>query len=247
MSEIPSLLDLLKAGAHFGHKVSRWHPKMAPYIFTSRGQIHLINLEMTQKAIEEAVEFARGLGKEGKLLLFVGTKKQIQPAIRQAAQECDLPYIEEKWLGGTLTNFQEIHKLVRRYIDLKDKQARGELAKYTKQEQGKFAQEIEKKEIQIGGLVKLTRLPDVIFIVDLKQEKTALKEAHYKKLPVIAICDTNVDPTNIKHPIPANDDATKTVELIIKLIAEAYKEGKAEKETVVATGAIKTIDIEPSV
>lgn len=230
MSEIPSLLDLLKAGAHFGHKVSRWHPKMAPYIFTSRGQIHLINLEMTQKAIQEAVEYARGLGKEGKLLLFVGTKKQIQPAIRQAAQDCDLPYVDEKWLGGTLTNFSEIHKLVRRYVDLKDKLARGELAKYTKQEQGKFAQEIAKKEVQIGGLVKLTRLPDAVFIVDLKQEKTALREAHYKKLPIIAICDTNVDPTNIKYPIPANDDATKTVELIVKIIAEAYKEGKAMKE-----------------
>lgn len=237
MSEIPTLLELLKTGAHFGHKVSRWHPKMAPYIFGARGGVHILNLELTQQKLKEALDFIFALGKEKKTLLFVGTKKQAQEIIKKYASDCGMPYVSEKWLGGTFSNFPEIHKSIRRYIDLKDKQSRGELAKYTKKEQVKFAHEISKMERKFGGLASLSRLPDAVFILDVKREKTALREALRKKIPIIAICDTNTDPTGIKCPIPANDDAIKSIELIVHSFAEAYKAGKVEAESEIEVAA----------
>jgi small subunit ribosomal protein S2 len=230
MPETPSLTELLKAGVHFGHKTSRRHPRMAPYIFTEKAGVHIINLEITQQKLQEALDFVKNLGREGKILLFVGTKKQVRPIIRKYAEECGAPYVAEKWLGGTFSNFSEIHKIIRKYLDLKDKQMRGELAKYTKKEQLKFAQEIEKMEKKIGGITTLNHLPDAVFIVDLKHEKTAVKEASRKKIPIVGVCDTNVDPTPVDYPIPANDDAIKSVELIVRLIAEAYQQGKQERE-----------------
>ncbi|MEK7606830.1 MAG: 30S ribosomal protein S2 [Patescibacteria group bacterium] len=228
MTQIPELVDLLKSGAHFGHQISKWHPKMAEYIFTSRSSIHLINLEITQKKLAEAADFARQLGREGKVLLFIGTKKQTQEIIKKYASECGAPYVSNKWLGGTFTNFAEISKLIRRYIDLRDRSARGLLSKYTKKEQVDFAKEIEKTEHAIGGITVLTKLPDAVYIVDIKHEKTALVESHRVRLPIIAICDTNVDPSLVDYIIPANDDAVKSVEMITAVIAGAYQEGKAE-------------------
>lgn len=229
MPEIPSLLDLLKAGVHFGHTASKRHPKMSPYIFTVRGDVHLINLELTQKKLEEALNFVKKLGQEGKIILFIGTKKQAQEIVKKYALEADLPYVVNKWLGGTFTNFAEIHRLISKYLGLKDKQARGELAKYTKKEQVDFTKEIGKMEGKIGGISTLSRLPDAVFIVDIKYEKTALEETYRKKIPVVALCDTNSDPSKIGYPIPANDDAVKSIELMVRLVAEAYKEGKASK------------------
>lgn len=227
MKTIPELVDLLKAGAHFGHQVSKWHPKMAEYIFTSRSGIHLINLELTQKKLAEAAAFVRELGRQGKVLLFIGTKKQTQETIKKYATECGAPYVSNKWLGGTFTNFSEISKIIRRYLDLKDRLERGLLAKYTKKEQTDFAKEIEKKEKAIGGITSFKKLPDAVFIVDIKHEKTSLVEAHRVGIPIIAICDTNVEPSLVDYVIPANDDAAKAVEMITAIIADAYAEGKA--------------------
>ncbi|MDP3244789.1 MAG: 30S ribosomal protein S2 [bacterium] len=238
--EIPSLLDLLKAGVHFGHKVSRRHPKMIPYIFGARGGINLINLELTQTKLREGLEFVFNLGKENKVLLFIGTKKQAQSIVQKYAVECGQPYVNKKWLGGTFTNFSEIRKLIRKYLDLKDKKVRGEFVKYTKKEQTKFNKEIGKMEEGIGGFSSLTRLPDAVFIVDVKYEKTALVEAKGRKLPVVAICDTNVDPSPVDYPIPSNDDAGKAIELLVGLVAQAYKNGKSEA-TAIASEAPKEI------
>lgn len=229
--QIPSLLELLKAGVHFGHKVSRRHPKMNPYIFGARGGINLINLELTQQKLQEALEFVFNLGKEGKILLMIGTKKQASPLIKKYATECNLPYVDKKWLGGTFTNFAEIRRLTRKFLDLKDKQVRGELSKYTKKEQTKFAKEIAGMEESIGGFATLSRLPDAVFIIDIKYENTALVEANRKKVPVVAVCDTNVDPSKVKYPIPGNDDAGKAIEMMVRLVAEAYKEGKVAVTT----------------
>ncbi len=226
MPETPSLLEMLKAGVHFGHRVSKWHPKMKPYIFTSRNGIHIINLEETQIKLKEALDFIRETTKNGGAVLLVGSKKQAQAIIERAAKEAGLPYVNQRWLGGTLTNFSVILRLIRKFKDLKRKQSSGELEKYTKKEQLGFKKEIEDLNNLIGGIETLEKIPEAIFILDLKKEKTALAEAKKKNVPIIAICDTNVDPSGVNYVIPANDDAVKSIELIVGLIAQAAKEGR---------------------
>ena len=223
---IPSLMEMLKAGVHFGHRTSRWHPNMEPYIFGERSGVHIIDLEKTQKKMEEAREFLRNLGMEGRTLLFVGTKKQAHSLIEKKAEECEMPYVVLRWIGGALTNFHTIRKRVKHYMELVAKRDSGELSKYTKKEQHDFNKEIEDLRRKVGGLVKLEKLPDAVFIMDTKTEKTALREALRKKIPVIAVCDTNVNPEGIKHVIPANDDALKSVEIMIEFVAESLKEGR---------------------
>ncbi|PIR66275.1 MAG: 30S ribosomal protein S2 [Parcubacteria group bacterium CG10_big_fil_rev_8_21_14_0_10_36_14] len=226
MANLPALLEMLKAGAHFGHRTSKWHPNMEPFIFTDRNGVHIINLEKTQEQLEKAGEFLKNLGMEGGTLLFVGTKKQAQDIVCEAATKCEMPYVKERWIGGTLTNFPTIKKRVDHFVDLENKQKTGGLDKYTKKEQNDFGKEIEGLRRRIGGLVRLPKLPDAIFILDVKTEKTALREAKKKNIPVVAVCDTNVNPDGIKYPIPANDDALKSIKIIIEYIAEAFKEGK---------------------
>lgn len=226
---MPELIELLKAGVHFGHKTSRWHPKMAPFIFGERAGVHIVDLEKTQAQLKEALEFVRGLGREGKVLLFVGTKKSAAALIKKYAQEINLPYVDRRWLGGTITNWGEIYKVVRKYLDLKTKQERGELSKYTKKEQVDFGKEIERMKQLVDGISSLVKIPDALYVVDLKQEETALREANQKKVPIVALCDTNVNPDDVQYVIPGNDDAVKSIELITKLVAEAYKEGIAER------------------
>ena len=240
-AQTPELLELLKAGVHFGHKTSRWHPKMAPFIFGERGGVHIINLEKTREQLTAALQFVYDLGKAGKVLLMVGTKKQAAPFIKQYAQEAGLPHVGNRWLGGTITNWAELYKLIKKYLDLKDKQAHGELLKYTKKEQLDFAKDIERMNQLIGGIATLTKIPDAVFIVDLKHEETAMREANQKKVPIVALCDTNVNPETVQYIIPGNDDAIKTVELMIKLVADAYKEGaEARKAEAVLAEDAKT-------
>lgn len=227
---IPALIDLLKAGVHFGHKTSRWHPKMAPFIFGERSGVHMINLEKTQEQLLSALQFVRSLGKEGKVLLMVGTKKPAASFIKQYAQEAALPYVEGRWLGGTITNWAEIYKVVKKYLDLKSKQERGELGKYTKKEQLEFSKEIERMRQLVEGISTMTKLPDALFVVDVKHEETAIREANQKKVPILALCDTNVNPDTVQYPIPGNDDALKAIEIIVKLVAQAYKEGVEERK-----------------
>lgn len=227
---LPSLQDLLAAGAHFGHKASHWHPKMKPFIFMERSGLHIIHLEETQKHLQRALDQVRELAARGGTLLFVGTKPQAKAAIKAAAESCGMPSVTNRWLGGTLTNFDVIKKLIKKYRSLLDQQAKGELRKYTKQEQIWIARDIEDLEQKIGGISQLERLPDMIFLADIRQDKTAMLEALSVSVPLAAICDTNVNPDQITFPIPANDDAVKTISLIAHLLAEAVNEGKAKAQ-----------------
>jgi small subunit ribosomal protein S2 len=226
-NSIPSFLEMLGAGMHFGHRSSRWHPKMKPYIHSERNGVHIINLEKTAELLGRALDFLRDTAAAGGTVLLVGAKEQVQSLIETAGKESGMPYVHRRWLGGTLTNFKMLKEnLWGRYLDLKGKKERGELGKYTKKEQLEFAKQIEEMDVKVGGFAQLAKLPEAIFIVDLRTEATAFVEAKDTKVPVVAICDTNVNPDGVAYPIPANDDAVKSVQLITALVAEAIKEGK---------------------
>jgi small subunit ribosomal protein S2 len=220
---------------HFGHLASRWHPKMHEYIFGVRGGVHIINLENTQKQLARALDDVKAIASRGGNVLFVGTKRQAQNIVEKYAVEAGMPYVNNRWLGGTMTNFSELHKLIKKYKDLKDKQAKGELRKYTKKEQLMISREIDDLEKKVGGISTLDKVPDALFIVDTRKEKTALREANVMGIKVFAIVDTNVDPSKVDYPIPANDDAVKSIELISSLISEAIQEGKNTSKTTQAT------------
>jgi len=239
MPKIPSLEEMLKTGAHFGHKTSRWHPKMEPFIHTARGGVHIINLEETQKQLEIVLKYVSDIAARGGVILFVATKRQAQSLVKQYAEEANMPYVCERWLGGTLTNFGEIRKIVKRYKKLKDQQDKDELKKYTKKERLMISRQIADMERKIYGIRDMEVIPDAMFVVDMKVEKTAVEEAAQKNVPVIAICDTNVNPKKAKHIIPANDDALKSIDMMLRLVAEAIKEGKAEGTKLVNAAAKK--------
>ncbi len=230
MPKLPSILEMLQAGVHFGHQASRWHPKMKPYIFGTRNGIHVIDLEQTLVKLDQALTYVRDTVARGGVILFLGTKRQARDIIKTYALDCGMPYVSGRWLGGTLTNYNEVIRLVRHFNDLKAQQASGALAKYTKKEQANFAKEIEDLENKVGGIKAITRPPDAIFVVDVKKEKTAVAEAWTRKIPIIALTDTNVNPEEVTYPIPSNDDAIKTIELMTRLVAEAVKEGRALRE-----------------
>jgi small subunit ribosomal protein S2 len=227
---LPSVEEMLKAGMHFGHRTSKWHPKMEPFIFGSRKNIHIIDLRKSQKMLGLALDYLKKQAGEGKAILLVGTKMQVKNTLKKIAEEVGAPYVSERWLGGFLTNFAIIRNLVRKYKDLVEKRNSGKLDKYTKKERLNFDRQIAKLETNVGGLVSLTKTPDVIFIWDIKKEKTAFTEALKKKIPIVAICDTNVNPAGVKYIIPANDDATKGIKLVMNLVKEAILEGKAESQ-----------------
>lgn len=231
MPQLPTLLELLQAGVHFGHRESRWHPKMQQNIFGARNGIHIVDLDKTLVLLKDALEYTRDTVARGGTILFLGTKRQAKDIVKKYAEDCGMPYVSGRWLGGTLTNYNEVMNLVRHFNDLKAKQASGALAKYTKKEQANFAKEIEDLEGKVGGIANIVRPPDAVFIIDLKKEKTALAEAIVKKVPIIALVDTNVNPELVQHPIPSNDDAVKTIDLMTRLIAEAVKEGKVIRAT----------------
>lgn len=230
MVQTPTLRDLLRAGAHFGHKVSKRHPSMEKFIFGQRGGVHIFNLEKTAEELGKALEYLKTQAAEGRSILFVGTKKQVQVLIKQAAIACGMPYVIGRWLGGTITNFSVIRKQIEKLINLRTKRDKGELQKYTKKEQLEFEREIARLDEMVGGIETLTTPPDVMFIWDIRTEKTAFREANRKKVPVVAVCDTNVNSTGVTRIIPSNDDAVKTVELISGLVAEAVNEGKAQRK-----------------
>lgn len=223
MAKLPSLEEMLKAGMHFGHRTSRWHPKMKPFIFGSRKNIYIIDLEKSQKQLEEAIDFMKNLAQENKSILFVGTKKQVQKPLKEVAQDLNMPYVVEKWLGGFLTNFPVVKKSIKRYLDLKEQKESGKLDKYTKKEKLEFEREISKMESRLGGLSSLKKLPDALFVWDIREEETAIVEARKKNIPIIAVCDTNVNPELVNYPIAGNDDSTKTVDLILNTIKENLK------------------------
>ena len=227
---MPTILELLQSGVHFGHQKGRWHPKMKKYIFTERGGVHVIDLEKTSEKLEEATNFLRDLTQKGGIVLFIGTKKQGQKILKKYADEVGMPYIIERWIGGLFTNFSQVGKLVKKYRKLIEEKESGILAKYTKKEQVEFQKETEKLHKFVGGLGDMRRIPDAVFVLDAKKEKTAIMEARKRGVPVVGFCDSNINPELLDYPIPANDDAIKSIEIITKYIAEAIKEGRAKKE-----------------
>ncbi len=230
MPNTPSLPDLLQAGTHFGHQTSKWHPKMKKYLFGERRGIHIIDLEQTQKSLETAMSYVKKVTLRGGVILFVGTKKQAAPYVEAAAKSCGMPFVTKRWLGGTLTNFASMSQLTRHYKDLKRRQEKGELAKHTKFEQLQMAREIKMLDEKVGGIQDLARIPDAIFVFDVRKDKTALEEAMRRGVKIIAMCDSNVNPLNVDYPIPANDDAVRSIDLIGKLMAAAIQEGRDEWE-----------------
>ena len=224
-----SLEELLEAGCHFGHQSRRWHPKMAPYIWGERNGVHIIDLSKTQESLVAACRKASELVREGKLILFVGTKRQASAIIEEEAQKAQMPYVSKRWLGGTLTNWKQLKKSIERMVDLESKRAAHELEKYTKREQGQFDKEIARLNTFVGGLRLLKDLPAALFIIDIKREDAVVREAKKMGIPVFAIVDTNCDPTGIDYVVPANDDAIWSIRLIVSKIAEAIREGRTEK------------------
>lgn len=218
---------LLEAGAHFGHKTSRWHPKMAPYIHSKRGDAHIINLEKTVDALEKALPEITKLVSEGKKVLFVGTKKQLKEAVKAAAESVDMPYVTVRWVGGTLTNVETVNRQIKKLKDLERRMASGELeARYSKLEVQRYQEEIDLLNERYGGIKDMTSQPAAVIVTDAIQDKNAIKEAKTLNIPVYALTDTNVDPSNIDNVIPMNDDAVKAVKLVLDYFVEAIKAGK---------------------
>jgi len=224
-----SIKQLLEAGAHFGHQTSRWNPRMKRYIFTQRNGIHIIDLQQTLSLLEKACEQIRQVAGQGDKIIFVGTKKQAQEAVEQEAKRCGMFYVNQRWLGGMLTNFTTIQARIDYLVRLEDRKARGELEQLPKKEALKLSEEIVRLNRYLGGFKEMTSLPGAIFIVDTTKERIALAEAKKMKIPVVAIADTNCNPDEIDFPIPANDDAIRAVKLVCARMADAVLEGKQEQ------------------
>jgi len=228
-----TMKELLEAGAHFGHQKSAWNPKMKPYIYQERNRMHIIDLSKTVKKIEEAYQFVRDLAAEGKKILFVGTKQQAKECIEEQAKRCGAFYVNTRWLGGFLTNFSTIKKSIEKLHSLERQKEQGLWEMLPKKEEMTLRRKMEKLERNLKGVKEINELPGAIFVVDLRVEETAVREARKLNIPIVAIVDSNCDPTLVDYPIPANDDAIKSIRLITTKIADAIIEGKAllkEKE-----------------
>ena len=220
--------EMTEAGLHFGHRTSRIHPKMKPFLYGVKNGVHIIDLEKTAEKLKEALNFIQEFISEGKILLLVGTKIQIRGLIREIAKDCDLPYVVERWLGGTFTNFEVIKKRIDYFKNLEKEKASGELEKYTKKERAKIDQKLEGLELKFGGIKNLEKLPDVIFVLDIKKDAGAVKEAKETGIKIVAIVDTNVDPDLVDYPIPANDDAISSVKYILDKVKEVILKTKSK-------------------
>jgi small subunit ribosomal protein S2 len=225
---VVTMKSLLESGVHFGHQTKRWNPKMARFIFSERNGIHIIDLQKTSACIVEAYDAVRAQVKMGKPILFIGTKKQAQQTIEAEAKRCGMPYINNRWLGGMLTNFTTIKKSVNRLKKLEKEELDGTLQSYTKKEIALHLKEKAKLEKNLGGIKEMKELPGAIFIIDTKKEAIAVAEAKRLGIPVIAVVDTNCDPTNIDYPIPGNDDAIRAISLFVEIIANAVLDADNE-------------------
>jgi small subunit ribosomal protein S2 len=222
-----SLKALLEAGVHFGHRTHKWHPKMKPYIFTERNGVHIIDLQQTVSSLGNACALIRDLVAEGGTVLFVGTKRQAQDTVETEAQRCGMPYVTERWLGGTLTNWRTIKERIDELNKLEKMESSGEMERLTKKE-GLFLQRrMARLRIRLGGIRDMTGLPNLIFVIDVHREETAVHEANILKIPVLALVDTNCDPSGIDYVIPSNDDAIRAIKLLTGKIADAVLEGRA--------------------
>ncbi len=223
---VVAMKQLLEAGVHFGHQTRRWDPKMAEYIFQARNGIHIIDLQKTSKKLDEAYEFIRSQVEEGKTVLFVGTKKQAQECIKEAAEKCGMYYVDQRWLGGMLTNFGTIRKRIERLKQLEQMSEDGTFSVLPKKEVIELKKEMEKLEKNLGGIKDMEELPGVIFLVDPKKERIAILEARKLNIPLVGVVDTNCNPEDLDYPIPGNDDAIRAVKLITDVMANAVIEGK---------------------
>ncbi len=221
-----SMKQLLESGVHFGHQTRRWNPKMAPYIFTDRNGIYIIDLQKTAQLIDKAYEFMMEVGKSGKPVLFVGTKKQATAAVKEEAERCGMFYVNERWLGGMLTNYKTIAQRIKRLGEIREMENDGTFEALTKKEVLKLKAQQAKLEKYLGGIENMKGMPAAMFVVDPKKEKIAVKEAHILGIPVVGIVDTNCDPDDVDYVIPANDDAIRAVRLITAKMADAVIEGK---------------------
>ena len=228
MANIISMKQLLEAGVHFGHQTRRWNPKMQQFIFTDRNGIHIIDLQQTVGRLNDAYKFVEQLASEGGSILFVGTKKQAQEAVSEEAKRCGMYYVNQRWLGGMLTNFQTIQSRIRYLRDLEARRERGDFERLPKKEAQKLLDDMARLERTLGGIKDMRHLPSAIFIVDTRKERTAVLEARRLEIPVIALADTNCDPDEMDYPIPANDDAIRAVRLLCAKIADAVIEGRRE-------------------
>lgn len=224
-SEI-ALKDLLEAGCHFGHQARRWNPKMKPYLYDVREGIHVFDLVKTKKGLEAASAFAKATASQGGVIVFIGTKRQAKAIIKEEAKKAGIPFVNERWLGGTITNWKQIKKSIKRLQELREKKETGEFKKYTKKENILIDRETARLERFFGGLVGLGSLPEVVFIVDIKKERVVAKEARAEGIKVIGVVDSNADPDLVDYVVPANDDAIGSVKLIVEVMAEAVREGK---------------------
>lgn len=224
----PSMQDLLSAGVHFGHKISRAHPKMKPFIFGSRDGVDIIDLEKSHEKLQQASQVAYEMGKSGGVMLLVGTKKQAKDIIENLAKEVNAPYLTAHWIGGLLTNFEEISKNFKKLLDLANQQQAGELSRYTKKEQLLISRRLTKFNAEAGGVANLEKIPQAIFITDAVSENTAIREALKMGVKIFGLCDSNADPNLFDWPIPANDDGIKSLKLICETVIKAYGQGKSE-------------------
>ncbi|MFS8524510.1 MAG: 30S ribosomal protein S2 [Limnochordales bacterium] len=234
---VVSMKQLLESGVHFGHQTRRWNPKMAPYIFTERNGIYIIDLQKTVRKIDEAYKFVKELAAEGGTVLFVGTKKQAHNTVREEAERCGMYYVNERWLGGMLTNFETIKTRIQRLKELEQMEEDGSFDLLPKKEVLQLRKEREKLQRYLGGIREMKRLPDAVFIVDPRKERIAVHEARKLGIPIVAIVDTNCDPDEIDYVIPGNDDAIRAVRLLTSKIADAVIEGREGREEAEAPAA----------
>lgn len=234
---VTTMKALLEAGVHFGHQTKRWNPKMSKYIYATRNDIHIIDLQISVDHVEAAYQFVKSVVQEGKSVLFVGTKKQAQDAIKQEAERCDMFYINQRWLGGTLTNFKTVRGTIKRLKDMEQQLEDGSAANLTKKEALDFQRNVEKLNKSIGGIKEMSALPDALFIVDVGYHKIAIQEANKLGIPVIGIVDTNHSPDGVDYVVPGNDDSSKAVAIYARGIADAVLAGRADSQTEIVEAA----------
>lgn len=227
--EIPGVEKMFKAGVHFGHKTSKWSPKMKPFIFSAHNSIHIIDLEKTKEFLKKAVDFLKETVSQGGKILFVGTKPSSKAIIEQAAKMCQMPYVSGRWLGGTLTNYQTIKKRLDYLKELEQKKGSDKFKKYTKKERLMLEKKASKMRRQFGGLTEMLELPKALFVIDIKDNAIAVREAIRKNIPMVGVVDTNADPDLIEYPIPANDDAISALRLILGTVVGAIKEAQEKQ------------------
>jgi len=221
--------EMLEAAVHFGHKTQKWNPKMKKFIYTTKNGIHIFDLEKTKSSLEKALEFIKKAAASGKTILFVSTKPQSALLVVEAAEECRMPYVIHKWMGGLLTNFSTIKQRIRYLKNLKDQEKSGEFEKYTKKEASELRKTINKLESALGGVSSLDALPDMVFVVDALRDRIAVNEANKMKIPVVGIVDSNADPDGVNYPIPGNDDAVKSLTYLIQKVKYGILEGKGTR------------------